>query len=740
MKKIIEKIKYTAIWGMALSFALAGCQTENNMADEWAEDGVRMRFAASRLNGETASGDDARIGNLKGFRMVDNQVEEVFDNLILDEDGWCALKPAEKKGTLYFVANGSQVNGLESVRTLDELLALELTGNEMTPEGVAMTGKVELSQTWKPEVNMKRSVARVDVDAKSAGVEVKKVVLGNVADRGMLWNETSVPVLAEQAQMDERSFVFEVPVAGKKETVCYLYEQTNDNLTVHITADVEGVTYELDTKLPVGIRRNTVYTLKVNGVGGKLDVEVQEADWGGTDEVTAGEEKLEFTVDAAASNLPEGVAVNDRLDQVNVPYTATEFNLVMNTMAGTTLKMSGKVDGVEVTELPATRAEGNQLTVHVKSALKSFTDLGGSIQLQAVNAEGVSVGEIALNFDANPCRLSGDLVFDQDNHCRFDKNIEGELAVLFVPENMSAELRFNIPENENGKDWMKMEQRADGSYRLLAGWCTTYKQAMNGKTEAVQLVITDENGKEAIYTITRVYRSIPTVLVDGNYWSMFPMVGNSKNLEEQTDMEIAPNDLMNYLLTCDDEEFVRLQGSHYQGGNPQAITIHYDEAKQVFAYQGFTESALAMNTVKDEDMLPEGWRLPTQDDLAGLSWGAGSWLQYWDGVNYLYGGKRHNVRERTNIAVNGQDYPKTYVWSIQKSSDRLIFSGFATQQNMNGLSSHISLLPAARGANNTPWELCVDGGLYGLVRYHGYAGISSYTMHSIKVVPEYIYQ
>lgn len=737
MKKIIEKMKYTAIWAMALSFALAGCQTEKNMADEWGEDGVRLRFAASRLSGETVSGDDARIGSLKGFRMVDNQVVEVFDKLILDENGWCALKPAEKKGTLYFVANGSQVNGLESVRTLDELLALQLTGSEMTAEGVAMTGKLELSGSLKPEVNMKRSVARVDVDAKSAGVEVKKVVLGHVADRGMLWNETLVPVLAEQAQMEERSFVFEVPVAGKKETVCYLYEQANANLTVHITADVEGVTYELDTKLPVGIRRNTVYTLKVNGVGGKLDVEVQEADWGGTDEVTAGEEKLEFTVDAASS-LPEGVTVNDRLDQVNVPYTATEFDLVMNTMAGTTLKISGAVDGVEVTG--AARAAGNQLTVHVKSALKSFTDLGGSIQLQAVDADGVSVGEIALNFDANPCRLTGDLVFDQDNYCRFDKNIEGELAVLFVPENMSAELRFDIPENVNKKNWMKMEQRADGSYRLLAGWCTTYKQAMNGQTEAVQLVLIDDKKQESVYTITRVYRSIPTVLVDGNYWSMFPMVGNSKNLDEQTDLEIAPNDLMNYLMTCPDEEFIRLQGSHYQGGNPQAITIHYDEAKQKFLYEGFTESALAMNTVKDEDMLPEGWRLPTQDDLAGLSWGANTWLNYWDGVNYLYGGKRHNVRERKNVIIDGQTYGTAYVWSIQKSSDRLIFSGFRSQQNMNALTSVTSILPAARGANNKPWELCVDGGTYGLVRYFGYAGISSYTMHSIKVAPEYIYQ
>lgn len=740
MKKIIEKMKYTAIWAMALSFVLAGCQTEKNMADEWGEDGVRLRFAASRLSGETVSGDDAQIGNLKGFRMVGNQVAEVFDNLILDENGWCALKPAKREGTLYFVANGSQVNGLESVTTLDELLALQLTGSEMTAEGVAMTGKLELSGSLKPEVNMKRSVARVDVDAKSAGVEVKKVVLGNVADRGMLWNETSVLVLAEQAQMDERSFVFEVPVAGKKETVCYLYEQANDNLTVHITADVEGVTYELDTKLPVGIRRNTVYTLKVNGVGGKLDVEVQEADWGGTDEVTAGEEKLEFTVDAAASSLPEGVTVNDRLDQVNVPYTATEFNLVMNTMAGTTLKMSGKVDGVEVTELPASRASENQLTIHVESALKSFTDLGGSIQLQAVNKEGVSVGEIALNFDANPCRLTGDLVFDQNNYCRFDKNIEGELAVLFVPENMSAELRFEIPENVNKKNWMKMEQRADGSYRLLAGWCTTYKQAMNGQTEAVQLVITDENGKEAIYTITRVYRSIPTVLVDGKYWSMFPMVGNSKKLAEQIDMEIAPNDLMNHLMTCSDEEFIRLQGSHYQGGNPQAITIQYNTERSQFDYNGFSEAVTSMGLVNDEDMLPEGWRLPTHDDIGALSWGNGAAFKYWDGVSTTYKSKNHNVRERKDVMVDEQNYGTAYVWGIKiNGSMQLIFSGFRSQSGLNSFVDRTLLLPAARGTGG-PWELYIGGGLYGVMRWSSYSGFTTYTMHSIKVVPEYIYQ
>lgn len=740
MKKIFERLKYVALGAVVLPLALTGCQAEKESPEGWGEDGVRMRFAVSRLSGEGTSEDDARIGSLTGFRVVDGQIVESFVELNIDENGWCALKPKDKKGTMYFVANGAGAAGLNSVKTLDELLALELSGKEMTSEGVAMTGKLNL-QTAASEVKMKRSVARVDVDARSAGVEVKEVVLKNVADKGMLWNETSVPMSSESAQTVEREFSFDTPVAGVKQTLCYLYEQTNSNLAVHIVADVEGVSYELDTKLPVGIRRNTVYTLKVNGVGGKLDVEVQEADWGNTTEVEAGEEKLEFTVDTSGG-FPAGVSVNDRLDQVTVPYTDVEFDLVMNTIAGTELEIAGAVDGVEITPITDSRAAGNQLKVHVKNKLKSFTDLGGSIQLKAVNTtEGVSVGEIVLNFEANPCRLTGDLVFDENNYCRFDKQMEGELGVLFVPEGMKAELRFDTPENENGKEWMKMEQRIDGSYRLLAGWCSTFKREMNGKTEAVQLVIMDEQGRESVYTITRPYWSIPTVLVDGKYWSMFPMVGNSKNIQEQIMDEYLPGDLITHLRTCSDEEFIRLQGTHYQGGNPNGLTIYYDEGKKTFAYKGFSEAAFAMNTVKDEDMLPEGWRLPTQSDMSALSWGANAWLPYKDGVDLSRGGKRHRVFERKNVMVGGQNYGTAYIWAINKDGSWAVtFSGFRTQQRIGGISGVTSILPAAIGPDNKPWELCISGTLYGLAKYNFYAGLSTYTMHSIKVAPEYIYE
>ena len=744
MKNIFENVKFVALGVAVLSLVLAGCQVEKDGLNEDNGNQMQMRFAVSRLSGDMASGDDAGISSLTGFRVTEGKIVERFEYLTINEKGWCTVNPEKKEGTIYFVANGSEADGLANVNTLEELLALELAGEEMTDEGVAMTGKIDLTQSSK-EVRMKRSVARVDVDARSAGVEVKEVVLGNVADRGMLWNENSVPVSAGSSQGRERTFSFNSPLAGIKQPICYLYEQVNDNLTVHIVADVEGVTYELNTKLPVGIRRNTVYTLKVNGVGGKLEVEVLEADWSGTDEVNAGEEKLEFTVDISASNLPVEVTVNERLDQVDIPYTATEFDLVMNTIAGTTLKISGAVDGVEVTTLSGARTAGNQFVVHVKNALKSFTDLGGNIQLEAVNADGVSVGEIVLSFDANPCRLTGDLVFDKDNYCRFDTQVEGELGILFIPDNMRVELRFDSAENENGKEWMKMEQREDGSYRLLAGWCETYKKAMNGKTEAVQLVIIDEKNQEVVYTMTRPYRSIPTVKVDGNYWSIFPMVGNSKNLAEQIDMEISPDDLMDYLMTCSDEEFVRLQGSHYQGGIPNAVTIGYDEAKQTFAYKGFTEAASSMYMVDDEDMLPEGWRLPLQTELAELSWGASAYSQYWDGVNKVIGANRYYVRERKNIQVDGYDYGKAYVWSVQRnSSSRLIFSGFPPQLNTSGISSYTSLVPAARGTSSSCWEfeVTVYGGLsvYGFVRYRSYPIYSTYTMHSIKVLPEYVYQ
>ena len=140
---------------------------------------------------------------------------------------------------------------------------------------------------------------------------------------------------------------FDTPLVNGRETLLYLCEQPGEGRQAEVLVRFRGALHRMTATLPGSIRRNTTYTLHVYGQGDDVCLDLTADGWENgntTDTETVGK----ALVDTAASTLPDGVRVNERADSVFIPYQGSDFRLVLNGEAGTTVRIDGQTDGVTI--------------------------------------------------------------------------------------------------------------------------------------------------------------------------------------------------------------------------------------------------------------------------------------------------------------------------------------------------------------------------------------------------------
>ena len=194
---------------------------------------------------------------------------------MLYQAGDYVVRPTGRKGTLYFLANASGIDGLDEVRSLDDFLQAKVSGAEMTELGLLMTGKLALEQDDSDNsanlVSMRRSVARLDIDARTEGVRVSRIKIKNAATSGFVWSSDTI-ISPDGTRFEEREFLYQQPLTQASSPICYLYEQDNKELSVELYFSSGESDHRLEVALPA-IRRNTVYTMKLLGNGTNFTVE-----------------------------------------------------------------------------------------------------------------------------------------------------------------------------------------------------------------------------------------------------------------------------------------------------------------------------------------------------------------------------------------------------------------------------------------------------------------------------------
>lgn len=580
---------------------------------------LTLRLAAANPDGGLATivDSESAIHTVTAFRFEDGVLQEVIPGIAAGGEGLYAFSTAAPHGELRLVANGDGVEalaGLEpgAVSTAD-FERLEAAAAEMTLRGVTMTGRLTLdaasAAAGARAVTLRRSVARIDLRSREAGVEVHSVVIRRVADRGYLWEPSTPATPATAARGEFRRDYGDAPLAGGAETLLYLCEQQGEGLDVEVTARFGGGWHRLRSSLPATILRNTVYTIEVRGHGSTAAIEVSSGSW----ETGPGVESapvVEGLIDLEASELPDDVRVSAAGDTLYIPHTASRLQVVLRGTAGSAVTVDGSLPEVEVTPLSLTRGLEPVGAVEVNSRLRMPGTKTGYIGL-TLWREGVSSGRVVLCFAANPVQVEGELAFDREGLCDFGRYIEGEVARISLPEGMQLRLEFADGESR----WMDLVE-ADGAWRLLAGWKPNDPKA-DGREQEGFLVVTDAAGAHPErYTVRRRNWGLPVVEIGGRWWCLYNLRGNVKRFEDQVPIAGSPTaeTLADHLASCDDDELLALLGDQYQACSPEGLPLRHDGT--AFYYEGMVSTTQNFGTLDPAEMAPYGYRIPDYDDYA----------------------------------------------------------------------------------------------------------------------------
>lgn len=724
---------------------LCGCTAEEGVKGALSEGTVNVRLLASAMMEGEASDAECQVNEVTGFRFEDGVLKEIFDTLTSNAGGLYQLRPAEKKGTVYFLANAVpiirhadfQVGGT----SLEDFLNLVAAADEMTADGLVMSGCVDLDREgmeWT--VALKRSLARIDLDASFEGVEVSRVTIQGISSQGYVNEQSEIrrPAGTELVTLEKDNFVLN----NGKETLFYVCEQNAGQAVVEIQmTSTDGAWHRLKTTLPV-LKRNTIYTLKVYGDGVDIQVEVMTDDW--MNGVSSGSEQiLKGVIDKAESQLSDGVTISQHGDTVYVPYWKSDFRLALKAETGADLIINGIADGVTVAFQQVTRAMQHIVDVNVVSRQKMPGSLQEYIYLD-VFEQAVHTGRVVLAFSPNPVQLTGRLNFDEHAVCDFNGYQDGELGVMVLPVGKSLSVEIDSSEAL----WLKtVAEETPGTYRVLAGWKPNDPLA-DGRVQEARIVIADTDGSHReVYTVRRQNWGLPVVNVNGIWWCKYNLRGNVKSFTDQILLKDDPvpedGNLFDYLRHCSDEELLRVLGDQYQAGNPDGLRLIYDGNS--FSYEGYQPSISAnFGTMSPVEMAPDGYQIPDYNDYRFFTWDNNTNLGYYNpGVFNNNLGQRLNfsVAER-ELTVDGILYGTIGLYDFVYENVHWTIEGLGHQWNETSISP-MTILLATYGNTNNTWS--IEGypkstGQGNWFKYTSNNASKTRTIRCIKTPVEYIYE
>lgn len=734
------------IYSLVTFMLTVACENEVESLD--VKDGtVTLNFAVTRLFGDNNGQTDATINVINGYRFDGGVLKEIYSGIKTDESGNALMKLPERKGTVYFIANrNTNAEWKVDETSLDGFISEITDEQEWVSDNLPMTAVLPLEGTgMKASVNLKRSVARLDIDALNYGVEVYDVAVSSLADRGFLLEQVGI-VTPESAQKNNWSKVYETPLKNVRQTLFYMSEQNNSGLNVVANVFFAGGMHKLTASLPAQIKRNTVYTLKINGQGGKLQLNVVEDDWDEGVQSDA-EENVRGLIDVEASELNAEVRVNESRDSVFVSHFENVFKLALLAENGAIVKVDGVSEGTEVSvENAITRNLQKVANVTVRTEFKMPGRLAGReyIHLKVYN-ETILKGNVVVVLEPNPLLLSGVISIDRDGVCDFGRYVDGEIGRITLPEGKKIEIEIAEGEDIWGK--VAPVEGVDNQYKVLAGWKPNDPKA-DGRVQQMYMVISNNDGTDVErYLIKRKNYGLPVVNVNGTWWCKYNLRGNVKNFDDQVsikdDESMSGGDVRTYITTCTDDEFRMFLGDQYQGGNVDGLKLTYEEGK--FYYDGFASNAPDLTNIAADAMTPDGYRLPTYDDFRFFTWGDNnSNMGYGENAFNNGLGQRLNIyTDERNMMLGDAEYGPVLYTEFEYEGAKIVFCGLGHQwDNTPGNIAKQNVIMATYGRVGSSWN--IEGypkstGKGNWFKFVSQNSVKTRTIRCVKANVEYIY-
>ena len=695
---------------LPLLLSAAGCADDGMPDAVPAATPLSVRLHAVSPEGAGASDTESAIRTVTGYRFEDGVLREVIPGVPSGGEGLYTFSSASPRGELRLAVNAAAVGSFETLvpetTPLDAFRMLDASLDEMTRDGLVMTGSLlldgaELSGAPR-SVNLRRSVARIDLLSRDAEVEVHTVTVRRIADRGYVTEHGAPATPVSASWADFRRDWPEAPLVNGRETLFYLCEQPNDGMEVEVVTRFDGGWHRLKSTLPAQLLRNTVYTLEVRGRGADAGVKVTAGNW---NEGVGAESApiLRGLVDAEASHLPGDVRLNAACDTVYIPHRASTLRLVLRAEAGSKVIVDGRVSGVTVTPESVTRGLETVAAVSVATPLRMP---GTTVEYLGLTLarDGVMSGRVTLVFAAHPVRIDGLLQFDETGVCDFGRYIDGELARITAPEGMELRLEFDAGESR----WMTLVPD-EGACRLLGGWKPNDLRA-DGRMQEGFLVIADAGGHAPErYAVRRRNWGLPVVKIGGTWWCKYNLRGDVSRYEDQiriAEDPVADAGLADYLAAADDADLLELLGDQYQAGNRQGLPLRHDGS--AFYYEGMAASGQNFGTLDPTEMAPPGYQVPGYDAYAFFA----------QSENYNLGG----IGERTfrnaagvdvtvriqerETAFFGHDYGTIAIYEFRSGDAVWVLAGLGHQWTpAAGNIARMSLLLATYGSSSKTWMM-----------------------------------
>lgn len=720
--------------------ALCACTADDFRDSTTVAEPLSVRF--SMPNQQNSGGLSSEIDNISAFRFEDSILKEVISNISINEEGVADINMASTRGNLYFLANAARIiedNNFQVDNTSEEdFLSIKSDMEGMNHRGITMTGKADLTGNDDNNltVAIQHSVARIDLESYSVDANVHSVRIKNVASQGYVFEQER-----KVEDIFDKEDVFkdfgDTPFSNKKETIDYLPEQYGKRFQVEVLITVNGAWKRLRAELPE-ILRNKVYTLKIYGSGADFAISVDTGDWEyGTGSET--EDVYKGIVDIDNSILSDAVYINKNRDSVFVESWDNSFTLAILSEEGADCRIDGNVDKVDMEFISSRSLVTNSRKLNVRSKLKMP---GVAEQYAYINLykNDVLRDRVVLVFKANPVKLEGHLNFDENAMCDFARYIDGEVAVITLPEGKNISLSFA----DDSPEWMKLEEGGNNRFRLLAGWKPNDPDA-DGRIQTAQITISDGSNQHIeTYTVKRQNWGLPVVNINGTWWCKYNLRGNVKNFTDQilVSNEPAGGNLADYMSSCSDAEFLNVIGDQYQAGNQEGLSIvHNGEG---FVYENYNTKSDNFGTLSPTFMAPDGYEIPDYDDFRFFNWGNNSNLGYHNPGAFNNGlGQRLNFKvvER-NASFLGNEYGPITFYDFEYEGEHLLLCGLGHQWNETSIAK-MSILFATFGNKSNTWSIegySQSDGSGNWFKYSANNQNKTRTIRCVKTPVEYIYE
>lgn len=728
-------IRLVNILSVSLLIFLYACSDNSIPKGDSSGDVVSARLSLLNISDT----EDDAVENVSAYRFEDGVLKEVFASLEHGTDGVVTLKPSVMRGNVYFMVNaGGFVTGRDfetGITSEAEFQAMTAGADEMVSNGMFLSGMSAISQQVSSlTVTMKRSVARIDISSPMSNLAVNSVKLKEVSSEGYVLeggNGGEIPQSADIVKDYADS-----PLVAKEETLFYLPHQEGKNFEVEIMVTSSGAWHRLKTVLPE-ISRNKVYTLKVYAEGEGFRVKVVEGSWQDGEGTVSGGLACAL-VDVENSVLEDGARVSDGRDTVFIPSWDTNLTIAISGEEGTTVNVDGLVKGVDVTVSRSGNLE-NLCSLNVNSRHKMPGGGDGYMYVNVHSGDALR-GRVVLVFLANPVKMRGALEFDDNSVCDFGRYIDGELAVISLPDDKVISLEFD----DASPQWMKLEEISAGTYRLLGGWRPNDAEA-DGRVQEGKVVISDVIGSHAeVYTVKRQNWGLPVVKINGTWWCKYNLRGNVK---EFTDQILVSNDpaqggsVAEYLKECTDEEFLDILGDQYQAGNLDGLKLKNDSTG--FLFDGYSSKTDNFGTLNPQYMAPEGYEIPDYNDYRFFNWGHNCNLGYYNPGAFNNGlGQRlsFSVVER-NASFLGAEYGNVTFYDFVYEGEHLTLCGLGHQWSETGISKKMILF-ATYGNSGSTWLIegyAESEGKGNWFKFAASNAVKTRTIRCVKSPVEYIY-